>query len=177
MLLCFRMGGESAGSHADSGQDHSLRLGVGVHDATHFCVAVEHPRLAVGSRVVVVSPLDRTWSEAVVTGAASQNCPGTADSTAESSYNLRLLKGKLPNTIALIGVVSGLNSFSLAGDQVIASDANGKTATFRACLADGGVYLSLWPGKPLEGDPIWRGFRFVDFDMDAENCTPKDQSK
>lgn len=47
----------------------------------------------------------------------------------------------------------------------------------KACLADGGVCLSLWSGKPMEGELLWRGFRFVDFDMDAENCTPKDQAK
>lgn len=155
----------------------SLRIGIGFRDASRFCVAIGDSHLSPGSRLVVVSPLDKSWGEAEVVEVAKQSCPGTEDTTGENSYELRLVKGNSRKTIALAGVVSGLDAFAVSDNAVTAADRNGKTAIFRACLADGGVYLTLWSGKPLEGELLWHGFRFVDFDMDAENCTPKDEPK
>jgi hypothetical protein len=154
-----------------------LRLGVGVRDVNRFCIAVADSHLAAGAHVVVVSPLDKTFGEAVVVETAKQPCPGAADSPGLTSYELHPAKGDLRKTIALVGVVGGLDRFSVSDNSVIASDGAGKNATFRGCLADGGVHLTLWSGKPLESELLWHGFRFVDFDMDAENCTPKDQPK
>jgi hypothetical protein len=177
LLFCTVVAGAADTAESSGAGRQSLRIGIGFRDASRFCVALQDSHLSPGSRVVVVSPLDRTWGETEVLEVARQPCPGTEDPSGRTSYELRLAKGEFQKTIALVGVVSGLEAFAVSDNTVTAADGNGKTASFRACLADGGVYLTLWSGKPLEGELLWHGFRFVDFDMDAENCTPKDQPK
>jgi hypothetical protein len=73
-------------------------------------------------------------------------------------------------------VLQGFGKFAQSEEGVMAQDANGNERTFRACMSDGGVYLSVWPGKIVDGRRLWSGFRLIDMDLDEEDCSPQEKA-
>jgi hypothetical protein len=143
--------------------DYGPRVGVAVRTGSRTCFAIHNPNLAVGSPVVLVSPLaPQAFTPARIASPSTEVCPITKEvDPASSSYTVTVNGTELPKLTPLIAVLGNPNAFALNNNVVQADlDQNGKLQTFRACDSADGVHLTIWQGSALTGTPLWRGYYY-----------------
>ncbi|HZQ53868.1 MAG TPA: hypothetical protein VFB14_16820 [Bryobacteraceae bacterium] len=143
--------------------NYAPRIGVAVNTGQRTCVAIHNTTLTPDSSITIVMPaIPQSFTQAQITGRSPDPCPVTKElDTTVSNYEVRITQGTLPKLIPAIAVVGSPASFSMDNNMVKADlEQNGKAAMFRACSGSDGIHLTVWPGTPLSGAPVWRGFYY-----------------
>lgn len=150
-------------SSTPNAANYTPRIGVAVNTGERICVAIRNASLTPNSAITIVIPaIPQTFRQAEITGTSTSACPVTKElDTTVSNYDIRLTQGTLPKLVPAIAVVGSPASFSIDNNMVRADlEQNGKRETFRSCSGSNGIYLSVWPGTPLSGAPLWRGYYY-----------------
>jgi hypothetical protein len=140
--------------------NYAPRIGVAVNTGERTCVAIHNASLTPDSAISIVLPaIPQGFYQAQITGRSPSPCPVTKElDTAVSNYEIRMSRGALPKLVPAIAVVGSPASFTMDNNMVKADlEQNGKAEMFRSCSASDGIYLTVWPGTPLSGAPVWRG--------------------
>lgn len=143
--------------------NYAPRIGVAVNTGQRSCVAIHNATLTPDSAITIVMPaIPQSFSQAQITGRSPDPCPVTKElDTTVSNYEIRMAQGTLPKLIPVIAIVGSPTSFSMDNNMVKAHlEQNGKTEMFRSCSGNDGIHLSVWPGTPLSGAPVWHGFYY-----------------
>jgi hypothetical protein len=143
--------------------NYAPRIGVAVNTGQRTCIAIHNATLTPDSSITIVMPaIPQSFSLAQITGRSPSPCPVTKElDTTVSNYEIRMTQGTLPKLIPAIAVVGSPASFTMDNNMVKADlEQNGKPAMFRSCSGSDGIHLTVWPGTPLSGAPVWRGFYY-----------------
>ena len=167
-ILLVSCGGNKTGQTQSSGLipnavNYAPRIGVAVNTGQRTCVAIHNATLTPDSSITIVMPaIPQSFTQAQITGRSPDPCPVTKElDTTVSNYEIRITQGTLPKLIPAIAVVGSPASFSMDNNMVKADlEQNGKAEVFRACSGTDGIHLSVWPGTPLSGAAVWRGFYY-----------------
>lgn len=155
--------------------DPSSQFGVAVQNAGAVCFSIHDSHLQAGDIVTLVVPSQpQSVVEAEIAGAAESGCPGAKDSDL-SAYQLKIIKGTVPNFMPLIAIAGKSAKFRLNHRSVYANY-KGKRNSFRTCTSADGVHLTVWEGKPLEGTRLWHQYYYLGQDLEPD-CTSKDTTK
>lgn len=187
MLLLTSCGGNKSKQTQSTGVspnaaavNYAPRIGVAVNTGQRTCVAIANASLTPDSLVTVVMPaIPQSFTQAQITGRSPSPCPVTKElDTTVSNYEIRLSQGTLPKLIPAIAVVGSPASFSMDNNMVKADlEQNGKAEMFRSCSGSDGIHLSVWPGTPLSGAPVWRGFYYEPSNPGiGPACTPAEMA-
>lgn len=146
-------------------ESYDSSVGVAVKSSDHACLSIQNASLSAGKAVsLITAPQSPTVSQAEVVSASSEPCGRLADKT-ESHYVIRIVHGDVEDNLPVIAVIDGstvLNKES--GDS------------FRSCTSSEGVHLTIWHGKPLEGERLWHRYYYLGQDIEP-NCTAKDTAE
>jgi hypothetical protein len=154
----------------------SSQIGVAVERSGKVCLAIHRLSFVAGSRLtLVLLRAPQSTAEAEVLRPADSTCPKPdASDKSLRSYEIRVLKGSLEQSTPAIAVFGSSNPFMKHGDSVTADvDGDGKPESFRSCAGSEGLHLTVWSGKPVEGERRWHQYYYLGYDVEAD-CTTKD---
>lgn len=153
----------------------STNLGVAVQKSGTGCLYIHNSTLVPGSplTVILLSPPQSTLKAEIVRPAASTTCSSEhASDTQLNAYEIRFLTEAPPAATPAIAVFGFSGRFHSHGQYVTADlEHHGKPESFRFCASSEGVHLTVWSGKPLEGERRWHQYYYLGYDVEA-NCTP-----
>ena len=142
------------------------RAGVVFERAGRACLSIDAADLAPGTRVSVLplrGPL--MLAEAEVVG-RSGDCSG---------YELKMLFGAMSKAAPAVGLIGFTGSIKTRDGAVAADlDADGEPEVFRYCTVAGGIQVTVWNGKPLEGARRWRRYQAVENSAGGPVCMPRE---
>jgi len=136
------------------------------------CLATANKTLTAGSTVTVVSmDAKSTIVDGRVIGGATPDatCPAlNQDRRKQNESKWSIYALKLAATVDLgIGVIGDTNvmqgGIDLTGD--------GTPEIFTHCATSEGVSFRVWRGTPYQGLPLWSGYYYLGYDVEA-NCPP-----
>lgn len=160
--------------------NYAPRIGVAVNTGQRTCAAIHNATLTPDSALTIVIPaIPQSFSQAQVTGRSPSPCPVTKElDTTVSNYEIRMTQGTLPKLVPAIAVVGSPASFTMDNNMVKADlEQNGKAEMFRSCSGSDGIHLTVWPGTPLSGAPVWRGFYYEPSNPGiGPACTPAEMA-
>ena len=139
---------------------------------TGSCLATAHQALTQGSTVTVVSMDDKsTIVDGPVIGGATSGatCPALLqDRRKQNESKWSFYQLELAATVDLgIGVTG--NTKVVHGGIDLTGD--GTPEKFTQCSTSEGVSFRVWSGTPYQGLPIWSGYYYLGYDVEA-NCPP-----
>ena len=139
---------------------------------TGSCLATANKALTPGSTVTVVSMDDTSTivDGRVIGGATSgATCPALLqDRRKQNESKWSFYQLELAATVDLgIGVTG--NTKVVHGGIDLTGD--GTPETFTQCSTSEGVSFRVWSGTPYQGLPIWSGYDYLGYDVEA-NCPP-----
>ncbi len=132
--------------------------------------------------MTLVAPmLPQTFTQVEIGAPSESACPVSKDvDSTVSNYDIHVPAGSfLPKLMPLIAVVGTAAPFSMIDSNHARADLdqNGKFETFRACSSNDGINLTVWPGNPLDGTPLWHGYYYEPGNPGlGPACTPKEMS-
>ena len=150
----------------------SIPLEMRVGWVTGSCLATANKTLTAGSTVTVVSMDDKSTivDGRVIGGATSDaTCPALLqDRRKQNESKWSFYELKLAAAVDLgIGVAGDTNvvqgGIDLTGD--------GTPEKFTQCSTSEGVSFRVWGGTPYQGLPLWSGYYYLGYDVEA-NCPP-----
>jgi hypothetical protein len=167
---------ESKKEAARSG-DYSSRIGVAVQSHDRVCLSINNPRLQIKDPVTLIVPSDpQSIAHAEIASPSPGDCAGEK-SGARHGYLIHIVSGTVPDNLPLIALTGDTAPLKTDHGSVIADlDRNGKSDSFRSCTSSEGVHLTVWEGRPLEGNRIWHQYYYFGQDVEA-NCDKKDTAE
>lgn len=156
--------------------DYGAVLGVAVEKSDRSCLDIRNANLSVGQRIqfVTLVPSPSTGDAEVIRKVeqacttADQNKPGLYH------YDFKLIRGSLSNAAPAFALVNFGGALKADETGVTADiDGDGQLEIFRTCTSSEGVHLTVWTGKPLEGQRKWHYYYFLGYDV-APDCTERD---
>lgn len=153
--------------------DYASRVGVAVQKSNRACLEIANARLQAGQRIPFVnSTQPQNVGEIEITGAASEACP-SADHKVDgmAGYQFKVVKGEMEPAAPAFAFPGFNGSFSKSATGVSSDlDGDGNDESFRSCLSTEGVHLTIWTGRPLEGQRRWHYYYYLGYDVEP-NCT------
>jgi len=160
--------------------DYRTALGVVIEKADRTCLDIRRGDLSPGQRIqFVTSSAPQTTGDAEIIRKADQACTA-ADQTKPGlyHYDIKVVHGSLQKgapafALANFGGMLTSTDIGITADL----DRNGQTESFRSCTSAEGVHLTVWTGKPLEGQRRWHYYYYLGYEVDptcAESDTKPD---
>jgi hypothetical protein len=166
-----------AGLIAGHAQSQSVRAGVMVASAGIRILAMEGPRLAVGSPLTVVAIEDpQQASRATIVRQVADSDVMAKHDMPGPFYELAAEPGSepLPN---LAVVILGRAHAAQVGDAVtLRLDDPPMNLRVRSCTSSEGLHLTLWAGTPLKSRRLWHTYYYLGYDV-TPTCTPADYAE
>jgi len=137
------------------------------------CLAIKNDMLMADSSIAIVSLADKpSIIDARLIGitTSSENCPALLADRRSSNvakgwsfYQLQLPPGTTVELgIGVTGDMTRVNGgLDLTGDGV--------AEAFTQCATSEGVSFRVWSGTPYQGPPLWSGYYYLGYDVEA-NC-------
>lgn len=134
------------------------------------CLFVEKEGIQSGTVVyVVVFGEKQTVLKTAVAGACDDYVEEKLPLPPELKGRYRLAQGKAEGVGLVTSAPPGEDKTGVFADL----NADGQREHFRECASSEGLHRTVWTGKPLEGERLWHGYRYLGYDVE-ENCDKRD---
>jgi hypothetical protein len=163
-------------SHAPPTFNYAADLGVAVKKADRTCLDIRNRTLSAGQRIwFVTASAPQTTGEAEITGKADQPCTAAdKNKPGFQQYEFSVVRGSLQTGVPVFALTNFTGTLTTTETGVTGDlDGDGIPEFFRSCTSSEGVHLTVWTGKPLEGQRKWHYYYYLGYDVDA-NCTEGD---
>ena len=151
-------------------------MGVAVDQADRTCLDVRNGKLSAGQRFqFVTSSIPQTSGEAEITRKSERACTAVdKNKPGLYHYEFKVVRGSLQRGVPAFALVNFSGTLTTVETSVIGDlDSDGRLESFRSCTSSEGVHLTVWTGKPLEGQRSWHYYYYLGYDVDPD-CTEGD---
>ena len=138
------------------------------------CIALSDAGVAIGTGVALVSlhdpdqPVTRAHVQERVDG--TDGCPALLPDRREANQISGLSFYRVepaPEAELAIGVLYG-HSGPAHAETALDTNADGRRDTFHQCTAVEGVQFSVWADEVGSGEPLWRGYYYLGYDVQPD---------
>ncbi len=164
--------------------DFSADIGViALQEDGSICLSIKKADISRGTTVMIVSPSVQGTSlkatllsgEVISRSRGPCNIPEAAE-YGDSSYTVRVVKGKLINGYPYFAILTSPHSLVIKGGEITGDlDGDGTLEHFRECTSNEGVHFTVWTGTLLKGIRRWHRYFYLGYDVEP-TCTEADYS-
>jgi hypothetical protein len=157
--------------------DYTSGVGVAVLKSAGSCLEIANGSLVNGKRFPFVTPdPPQTTGLAATIRETQKPCTTSIPKPGLHYYEFTVARGTLKRGAPAFALPGYNGQFTTTGDQVSADlDGDGQPEYFRSCTSTEGVHLTIWSGKPLEGEKRWHYYYPLGYDV-SPTCDPRETS-
>jgi hypothetical protein len=157
--------------------DYRNSVGIAVARPDRSCLDMR-ATLAAGQRIPFVSSTTpQTIGELEITRKSDKSCAKKDKNRPDlnkpglTHYEFKVIRGSLEKSVPAFALANFRGTLTVTTNGVTGDlDGNGETEFLRSCTSSEGVHLTIWTGKPLEGNRRWHAYYYLGYDVDL-NCT------